>query len=176
MPVSGSLARARRAVLKWFTIGDGGLGTVITVGTYAVLGLLSVWTWLYWELAFNCEASLLEVVLSGAYAVLRGRASSWLLLWPGRVLLGLGTGVVLGPMEEASQPRVTLSPYSYLTAVSPSRPPVRPRSCRIHHSTVIMTVAWRNRKHPLASHPPAPGLVPWLFLRTTTSVPPLTAA
>lgn len=109
MPVSGSLARARRAVLKWFTIGDGGLGMVITVGTYAVLGLLSVWTWLNWELAFNCEASLLEVVLSGAYAVLRGRASSWLLLWPGRVLLGLGTGVVLGPMEEASQPRVTLS-------------------------------------------------------------------
>lgn len=70
---------------------------------------LPVRTWLYWELASNHEASLLEVVLSGACAILRGWASSPLLLRPGRVLLGLGTSVVLGPMEEASQPRVTLS-------------------------------------------------------------------
>lgn len=62
-----------------------------------------MWTWLYWKPALSYEASLLEAVLSGAYALLRGWASSWLLLRPGRVLLGLGTSVVLGPMEVASQ-------------------------------------------------------------------------
>lgn len=70
----------------------------------------------------------------------------------------------------------TPSPCSYLTDASPSPPPVRPKSCRTHPSTVITTVAWRSpRRHP-ASHPRDPDSAPWLCLRTTMSAPPLMAA
>lgn len=136
-----------------------------------------VWSWLYWELASNSEASLLEVVLSGACALLRGWASSWLLLRPWEGLVGLGDWCGAGPHGGGSPAKSnTLSPDSYLTAVSPSRPPVRPRSCRTHHSTVTTTVAWKSRKRHLASHPRAPDLVPWPSPRTTMNAPPLTAA
>lgn len=70
----------------------------------------------------------------------------------------------------------TPSPCSYLTAASPSPPPVRPKSCRTRPSTVTMTVAWRSlRRHP-ASHPRDPDSVPWLCLRITMSAPPPMAA
>lgn len=83
---------------------------LITMGPMLCLGLFSVWTWLCWELASNYEASVLEVVLSGDYAVLRGLG---LLLaaaeaWEGPVGLG-GLVWCWAPGRRLGKPRVTLS-------------------------------------------------------------------
>lgn len=107
MPVWGSRDRARRVVLEGCSAGLGlGWLSVITVGPM-----------LWWD--FQC----VDLAVLGASLKSRGISAKGCAFWGLRytkglfsaaaeaweVLLGLGTSVVLGPMEEASQPRVTLS-------------------------------------------------------------------
>lgn len=58
----------------------------------------------------------------------------------------------------------------------PSLRPIRRRICRTHPSTAITTAAWRSRRPPAPSHHRGRGSGLWLYRRTTTSGPHLTAA